>query len=133
MILTPEKRQFLKKISGGLHVLMSSSCKADEIGTHPDCPIEEIICDNFIVHTNSAAGGERYWFDDRKFNNGIDFISDESLGVLLKYFDDIGMYMKRVFYEACPSNSSMSDKDFKIASLIYTGELVTFEDLLNHE
>jgi hypothetical protein len=133
MIITPEKRQFLKKISGGLHVLMSSSCKADEIGTHPDCPIEEIIREDFIIHSNTAANGERYWFDDGKFNNSVDFISDENLGILLKYFDDIDMYMKRVFYEACPSNSSMSDTDFKIASLIHTGELVTFEDLLNHE
>jgi len=36
MPLTPEKKEFLKKISGGLRVLMSCSYKADEIATDPE-------------------------------------------------------------------------------------------------
>jgi hypothetical protein len=133
MIITHEKRQFLKKISGGLHVLMSCSCKADEIGTSPDCPIEEFIREDFIVRANTVANGERYWFDDGKFNNAVDFISGENLGVLLKYFDDIDMPMERVYREACLSFESMSDEDMKFASLIDNGHLITFEDLINHE
>lgn len=133
MIITREKRQFLKKISGGLHVLMSCSCKADEIGTSPDCPIEEFIREDFIVHANTVANGERYWFDDGKFNNAVDFISGENLGVLLKYFDDIDMPMERAYYEASLSIESLNDTDYKFASLIENGHLITFEDLINHE
>ena len=133
MIITLEKRQFLKKISGGLHVLMSCSYKADEIGTSPDCPIEEFIRENFIVHAKTVAGGERYWFDDGKFNNAVDFMTSENLGVLLKYFDDIDMPMERVYYEACLSTESLSDTDYKFASLIENEKLVTFADLINHE
>lgn len=133
MIITHEKRQFLKKISGGLHVLMSCSCKADEIGTSPDCPIEEFIREDFIVHANTVANGERYWFDDGKFNNAVDFISGENLGVLLKYFDDIDMPMERAYYEASLSIESLNDTDYKFASLIENGHLITFEDLINHE
>ena len=133
MIITHEKRQFLKKISGGLHVLMSCSCKADEIGTSPDCPIEEFIREDFIVRANTVANGERYWFDDGKFNNAVDFISGENLGVLLKYFDDIDMPMERAYYEASLSIESLNDTDYKFASLIENGHLITFEDLINHE
>ena len=133
MIITHEKRQFLKKISGGLHVLMSCSRKADEIGTSPDCPIEEFIREDFIVHANTVANGERYWFDDGKFNNAVDFISGENLGVLLKYFDDIDMPMERAYYEASLSIESLNDTDYKFASLIENGHLITFEDLINHE
>jgi hypothetical protein len=43
MSLNIEKKQFIKKISGGLHVLMTCSYKADEIGTKPECPVEEFI------------------------------------------------------------------------------------------
>ena len=59
MPLTPEKKQFLKKISGGLRVLMSCSYKADEIATDPECPIEEFIRDN--PDDFSSAG----WSHDR--------------------------------------------------------------------
>lgn len=133
MIITHEKRQFLKKISGGLHVLMSCSYKADEIGTSPDCPIEEFIREDFIVHANTVANGERYWFDDGKFNNAVDFMTSENLGVLLKYFDDIDMPMERAYYEASLSIESLNDTDYKFASLIENGHLITFEDLINHE
>jgi len=133
MIIASEKKAFIKKISGGLHVLMSCSCKAVEIGTSPDCPIEEFIREDFIVHANTVANGERYWFDDGKFNNAVDSMSDEDLVVLLKYFDDVDMYLKRVYYEACLSFESMSDEDMKFASLIDNGHLITFEDLINHE
>ena len=133
MSLNNEKKQFLKKISGGLHVLMTCSYKADEIGAKPECPVEEFIKDRLITRNMSVPNVSRYWFSEAKFDTMVDIARDEDLIKLLKYFDDIDMYMKRVYYEAQPSNSSMSDKDFKFASLIHTGELVTFEDLLSHE
>ena len=133
MNITREKRQFLKKISGGLHVLMSCSCKADEIGVGPECPIEEFIREDFIVHASTVANGERYWFDDGKFNNAVDFMTNENLGVLLKYFDDIDMPMERAYYEASLSIESLNDTDYKFASLIENEKLVTFADLINHE
>ena len=125
MSLTNEKKQFLKKIGGGLHVLMNCSYKADEIGVDPQCPIEEFIRDNLITHNTS-----RYCFSEAKFDTTVDIIQDEDLIKLLKYFDDIDMCMKRVYYEA---SLSMSDEDKKFASLIDNGDLITFEDLLNHE
>jgi predicted glycosyltransferase len=114
MPLTPEKKEFLKKISGGLRVLMSCSYKAHEIATDPECPIEEFIRDNLI--TNGQ-------FSEAKFDTVVDTARDEDLVKLLKYFDDMDMYMKRVYYEA---SLPMDDA---YASLIENGTLVTFDDL----
>ena len=53
----------------------------------------------------------------------MDTACDEDLVKLLDYFDDMDMYMKRVYYEA----SLPMDDEY--ASLIENGTLVTFEDL----
>ena len=113
MPLTPENHQFHNKISGGLRFLMSCSYKADEIATDPECPIEEFIRDNLMTHGQ---------FSEVKFDTVVDTACDEDLVKLLEYFDDMDMYMKRVYYEA----SLPMDDEY--ASLIENGTLVTFED-----
>ena len=113
MPLTPKKKQFLKKIGGGLRVLMSCSYKADEIATDPDCPVEEFIRDNLITQGQ---------FSEAKFDTVVDTACDEDLVKLLNYFDDMDMYMKRVYYEA----SLPMDDEY--APLIENGTLVTFDD-----
>lgn len=131
MSLNNEKRQFLKKISGGLHILMTCSYKADEIGAKPECPVEEFIKDKLITRNTSVSNASRYWFSEAKFDMMVDIMSDEDLVKLLNYFDDIDMYMKRVYYEASMSMNSMSDEDMKFASLIENGHLTTFEDFVS--
>ncbi len=133
MMISHEKRQFLKVISGGLHILMSCSYKADDIGIDPEDGIEETISEKMIVLANTIANGERYWFDDGRFNNYVDVASDEDLIELLEYFDDIDMDMEHVYYEASIAIESLSDTNYKFASLIENEKLITFEDLINHD
>jgi len=133
MMISHEKRQFLKVISGGLHILMSCSYKADDIGIDPEEGIEETIAEKMIVLANTIANGERYWFDDGRFNNYVDVASDEDLIELLEYFDDIDMDMEHVYYEASIVIESLSDTNYKFASLIENEKLITFKDLINHD
>lgn len=133
MMISHEKRQFLKVISGGLHILMSCSYKADDIGIDPEDGIEETISEKMIVLANTIANGERYWFDDGRFNNYVDVASDEDLIELLVYFDDIDMDMEHVYYEASIVIESLSDTNYKFASLIENEKLITFKDLINHD
>jgi hypothetical protein len=133
MMISHEKRQFLKVISGGLHILMSCSYKADDIGIDPEEGIEETISEKMIVLANTIANGERYWFDDGRFNNYVDVASDEDLIELLEYFDDIDMDMEHVYYEASIVIESLSDTNYKFASLIENEKLITFKDLINHD
>jgi len=132
-MISHEKRQFLKVISGGLHILMSCSYKADDIGIDPENGIEETISEKMIVLANTIANGERYWFDDGRFNNYVDVASDEDLIELLEYFDDIDMDMEHVYYEASIAIESLSDTNYKFASLIENEKLITFKDLINHD
>tara|TARA_B100000497_G_scaffold80703_1_gene90036 strand:- start:2917 stop:3330 length:414 start_codon:yes stop_codon:yes gene_type:complete len=132
-MISHEKRQFLKVISGGLHILMSCSYKADDIGIDPEDGIEETISEKMIVLANTIANGERYWFDDGRFNNYVDVASDEDLIELLEYFDDIDMDMEHVYYEASIAIESLSDTNYKFASLIENEKLITFKDLINHD
>lgn len=133
MMISHEKRQFLKVISGGLHILMSCSYKADDIGIDPEEGIEETIAEKMIVLANTIANGERYWFDDGRFNNYVDVASDEDLIELLEYFDDIDMDMEHVYYEASIVIESLSDTNYEFASLIENEKLITFKDLINHD
>ena len=133
MMISHEKRQFLKVISGGLHILMSCSYKADDIGIDPEDGIEETISERMIVLANTIANGERYWFDDGRFNNYVDVASDEDLIELLEYFDDIDMDMEQVYYEASIAIESLSDTNYEFASLIENEKLITFKDLINHD
>tara|TARA_R110001583_G_scaffold441_1_gene4131 strand:+ start:299 stop:715 length:417 start_codon:yes stop_codon:yes gene_type:complete len=133
MMISHEKRQFLKVISGGLHILMSCSYKADDIGIDPEEGVEETIAEKMIVLANTIANGERYWFDDGRFNNYVDVASDEDLIELLEYFDDIDMDMEHVYYEASIAIESLSDTNYKFASLIENEKLITFKDLINHD
>lgn len=133
MMISHEKRQFLKVISGGLHILMSCSYKADDIGIDPEEGIEETISERMIVLANTIANGERYWFDDGRFNNYVDVASDEDLIEVLEYFDDIDMDMEQVYYEASIAIESLSDTNYEFASLIENEKLITFKDLINHD
>ena len=133
MMISHEKRQFLKVISGGLHILMSCSYKADDIGIDPEEGVEETIAEKMIVLANTIANGERYWFDDGRFNNYVDVASDEDLIELLEYFDDIDMGMEHVYYEASIAIDSLSHTNYEFASLIENEKLITFKDLINHD
>lgn len=133
MFITPQKREFIKKIGGGLHVLMTCSYKADEIGVKPECSVEKFIRDRLITRNTSVSNAPRFWFSEAKFKTTMDITPVEDLIALLKYFDDIDMYMRRVYYESSLSVKSLSDEDMKFASLIENEKLITFEDLINHE
>jgi hypothetical protein len=115
MPLSSEQKNLLKNIGGGLRVLMSCSYKCDDICVYPECPIEYFIRDNLLSH------GE---FSESKFDTLVDTAGDEELFKLLMYFDDIDMYIKRVYYE------SSLPIDNAYASLIDNGMLTTFEDFL---
>jgi predicted glycosyltransferase len=117
MPFTPEQKKFLKSIGGGLRVLMTCSYKSDDIATDPECPIEEFIRDNLMTDGQ---------FSEAKFDTVVDTARDEDLVKLLKYFDDMDMYIKRVYYEA----SLPIDDEY--ASLVENGTLTTFEDFYNY-
>lgn len=120
-MLTQTKKDFLKKISGGLHVLMATSYTADEIAINPECDIEEYISEHLLDHEDSAIGEKRAWFSEKKFGKFIDTESDDLITEMLHYMDNLDMPLWRVFDEA-----SRHPDDF-------TGEEKTFVEMIKSE
>ena len=121
------KKEFLKKICGGIHALMACSYLADDIGMDAQDPQDIFIRDNFLVKDDN-----RYWFSCHKFNTKIDELSDEELSTFLKRMDDYDIYLQRVYWEASVPLSNLSEEDTKFALLIDDRDLVTFEEFLNY-
>ena len=120
-LLTPEKKEFLNYIAGGLSTLMNGSMLADEIYTNQDDDIEVYIRDNFLK-------GSTFYEDN--FCGVMDTIEDETLVELLKYFDDRDMSIARAYIESCLIPNDLPEKLRKFAESIDYKDIETFEDFL---
>ena len=126
MMLTQTKKDFLKKISGGLHALMATTYTADEIAVNPECDIEEYIAEHLLDHENSAIGEERAWFSEQKFENFIDTESDDLITDVLHHMDDIDMPLWRVFDEASMHPDDFTEEEISFVEMIKSEKMRTF-------
>lgn len=125
-MLTQTKKDFLKKISGGLHVLMATTYTADEIAVNQDDEIEEYIAEHLIEYENSAIGIQRAWFSEKKFDNFIDTESDDLITDILHRMDDIDMPLWRVLDEASMHPDDFTEEENKFVEMIESEEMRTF-------
>jgi hypothetical protein len=121
MSVSPNKKEFLCYIAGGLSTLMNCSMLADEIYASPDDGLEKYIKDNLLVGSSLC--------EDR-FCEAMDTIDDGTLKDLLKYFDDRDMNISQTYIESClvPSDLPLTLQSF--AESIDYKEISTFEDFL---
>lgn len=130
-MLSQTKKDFLKKISGGLHVLMATSYTADAITVNPECEIEEYIAGHLLDHENSAIGVERAWFSEQKFDNFIDTESDDFITDVLHYMDDLDMPLWRVFDEASMHPDDFTEEEKTFVEMIKSEKMRTFVSFTN--
>ena len=121
MSISPNKKEFLCHIAGGLSTLMNGSMLADEIYTSQDDDIEVYIKDNLLE-------GSAFYEDS--FYGVMETIDDQTLKELLKYFDDRDMDISRVYIESCLGWSDLPEELQKFAEAIDYKEICTFEDFL---
>lgn len=121
MSISPNKKEFLCHLAGGLSALMNGSMLADEIYTSQDDDIEVYIKDNFL---------EGSTFHEDSFYGVMETIDDQTLKELLKYFDDRDMDISRVYIESCLGWSDLPEELQKFAEAIDYKEICTFEDFL---
>jgi len=132
MSISTTKKEFLKKVSGGLHALMACSFLVDEIAQEPSCPQEEFIKDNLLVYEKNMTEDYRYWLSMDKFDTFIDTSSDEEITKLLLYLDDHDMHLRACFYEGSIPNSDLTEEENKFALLIEDHDMVTYQDFLSY-
>jgi len=123
MNITPAKKEFIKKICGGIHVLMTCSFLANDINQDPQEPEEYFIRGKFLKF------GE---FSEHKFCQALDTMSNGDITAVLTYLDDRDIYLQRVFMESQIPIQDLSDADLEFALLIEDRDLVTFEDFLSY-
>ena len=121
MSITPQKKEFLCYIAGGLSTLMNCSMIADEIYTSYDDDIELYIRDH-ILHGSS--------FSENRFCKAIKTIDDGTLAELLTYFDSRDMNISQVYIESCLVPSDLPEELQKFTESIDYKEIQTFSDFL---
>ena len=129
--ITDIKKNFLRKISGGIHTLMASSYLSDEIGIQPFGIVEEFISRRLLVYDTNAVGAPRHWFSDYKFDLELDTMSDNELTEFLLYLDNVDITIKRVFSEAYLSYDDMNDDEYDYTKLIENNYITTFKQFLS--
>jgi hypothetical protein len=109
MRLSEPKRDFLRFISGGFHILFACSYSADEIGEGRNDEDEDAgmkaIRENLLSTGESMTEEIRWWFDVDKFCGlitGIKTRADEDLVIeALINIGQLDMSIGEVFNEAC--------------------------------
>ncbi len=121
MSITPEKKEFLKYIAGGLSALMNSSMIADEIFTSQDDDNEMYIKDNILDGSS---------FCENRFCESMKTIDGGTLKELLKYFDDRDMSISHAYIESCLVPNDLPEELQGFAESIDYKEIQTFYDFL---
>ena len=121
MSISPNKKDFLCYIAGGLSTLMNCSMLSDEIYTSQDDDIEMYTKDNILSGSS---------FCEIRFCEAIDTIDDQTLKELLMYFDDRDMNISQAYIESCLVPNDLPEELQKFAEAIDYKEICTFEDFL---
>ena len=132
MQISQVKKDLLKKMSGGIHVLMATTYTAEEIAIDPQNKVEKYIAEHLLDYEKSSIGLYRQWFSEKKFDNFIDTKDDNSIKDLLYHLDNIDMCAWNVLAEACIHPKDLTEEEKKIVDLIESEEqeISTFQDLI---
>jgi hypothetical protein len=130
MSISPNKKEFLCHIAGGLSTLMNGSMLADEIYTSflpwpkkewYEDPTELYINDNILDGSS---------FSENRFCKAMETIDKGTLCELLTYFDSRDMNISQVYIESCLVPSDLPEELQKFAESIDYKEIQTFADFL---
>ena len=130
MSISPNKKEFICNIAGGLSTLVNGSMLADEIYTNflpwpnkewYDDPTELYIKDNILDGSS---------FSENRFCRAMETIDKGTLWELLTYFDSLDMSISRAYIESCLVLSDLPEELQKFAESIDYKEIQTFTDFL---
>jgi hypothetical protein len=121
MSISPNKKEFLCHIAGGLSTLMNGSMLADEIYTSQDDDIEVYINDNILDGSS---------FSENRFCKAMETIDKGTLVELLTYFDSRDMSISHAYIESCLVPNDLPEELQGFAESIDYKEIQTFYDFL---
>jgi hypothetical protein len=124
--MTPEKRNFVKKLAHGVRDLMEYLKCDRRIGINPQSDLEKFIKRQLLIKRNDNG----YEFSVGKFRIGLDVLPPERVMELLIYLDQVGVTIDRAFTMASPNPLLFNESDQKFVKLINDGEIKTFYHFL---
>ena len=128
MSITPEKKEFLKYIAGGLSTLMNGSMLAEEIYTsYRNISDEMVDPTELYINDNILYGSS---FSENRFCKAMETIDKGTLWELLTYFDSRDMTISQVYIESCLVPSDLPEELQKFTESIDYKEIQTFSDFL---
>tara|TARA_R110000822_G_scaffold42808_5_gene116072 strand:- start:181 stop:573 length:393 start_codon:yes stop_codon:yes gene_type:complete len=128
MSITPEKKEFLKYIAGGLSTLMNGSMLAEEIYTsYRNISDEMVDPTELYINDNILYGSS---FSENRFCKAMETIDKGTLCELLTYFDSRDMNISQVYIESCLVPSDLPEELQKFTESIDYKEIQTFSDFL---
>jgi hypothetical protein len=101
-ILTPEKKEFLNYIAGGLSTLMNGSMLAEEIYTSYRTISDEMVDPTELYINDNILDGSSFCED--KFCKAMETIDKGTTWELFTYFDSRDMPISRAYAESCVRN-----------------------------
>lgn len=132
MAITQTKKNFIKKISGGLHVLMATTYSADEIAINQCNETEEYIAKHLLYYEKSAIGVTRAWFSEKKFYTFIDTEDDKTIADVLYHLDNIDMCAREVFEEACIDPGDLTEDEKNFVERMKNDDFSSFHGLIEY-
>ena len=128
MSLSPNKKEFLCYIAGGLSTLMNGSMLAEEIYTsYYNIPDEMVDPTELYINDNILDGSS---FSENRFCKAMETIDKGTLWELLTYFDSRDMSISRTYTESCLVLIDLPEELQKFAESIDYREIQTFADFL---
>ena len=134
MQISQVKKDLLKKMSGGIHVLMATTYAAEEIAIDPQNKVEKYIAEHLLNYERSGIGLYRQWFSEKKFDKFIDTKDDNSIKDLLYHLDNIDMCAWNVLAEACIHPNDLTEEEKFYTKLMQEDdqEIVSFQDFIEY-
>ena len=128
MSLTPNKKEFLCHIAGGLSTLMNGSMLAEEIYTsYYNIPDEMVDPTELYINDNILDGSS---FSENRFCKAMETIDKGTLVELLTYFDSRDMSISHAYIESCLVVNDLPEELQGFAESIDYKDIQTFEDFL---
>ena len=128
MSISPNKKEFLCYIAGGLSTLMNGSMLAEEIYTsYYNIPDEMVDPTELYINDNILDGSS---FSENRFCKAMETIDKGTLWELLTYFDSRDMSISHAYIESCLVVNDLPEELQGFAESIDYKEIQTFYDFL---
>ncbi len=128
MSISPNKKEFLCYIAGGLSTLMNGSMLAEEIYTsYYNIPDEMVDPTELYINDNILDGSS---FSENRFCKAMETIDKGTLWELLTYFDSRDMSISHAYIESCLVLNDLPEELQGFAESIDYKEIQTFSDFL---